>query len=119
MDLLTLSSPPFGAAGAPSRPRLPRVVTKKRRRSQLARASAVRQQQRRSQREVRRRRRQAIVTLVVVVIAVASLVIWIVLDTRGSKDSGASRSGTGAGSSSAAHYAGVSSPRASSSEGVR
>ena len=95
------------------------MVTKKRRRSHLARASAVRQQQRRSQREVRRRRRQAILTLVVVLVAVAALVTWIVLDTRSSKDTGAARSGTGAGSSSTAHYAGVPSPRASSSEGVR
>ena len=48
-----------------------------------------------------------------------NLVTWIVLDTKSSKDSGAPVSGTGSGSASAAHYAGVSSPRASSSEGVR
>jgi hypothetical protein len=117
MDLLTLSSPPFGAAGAPSRPRLPRVVTKKRRRRELARASASRQHERRSQRQVRRRRRQAVLSLVIAVVAVAALVTWIVLDTKhSSKDK---ESGTGAPSSSAPHYAGVSSPRASSSEGVR
>jgi hypothetical protein len=113
MDQPTLASRPFRPGGAASRPRLPGVVTKKRRRRQLARASAVRQRERRSQREVRRRRLQAVLTLVLVVVAVAALVTWIVLHT------GDQGSGTGATSSSAAHYAGVSSPRASSSEGVR
>jgi uncharacterized membrane protein len=89
------------------------VVSKKRRRRQIARASAQRRQQRRTLREMRRRRWQAVLTVVLVIVAVAGLAAWIYLDTR--KNS----THAGAGVLTGAHYAGLASPGASTSEGVR